>query len=102
MFYFSIVTEGRLAKLDLATQGSLVTADSSSWSATKLRFVRIDGASSGDVHFDHLVAVFAKKYEIEIILLKDLYFYSSSSAGVDYRLKISGEDPPSTDTTTSK
>ena len=102
------MTEGRLSKLDLASMSSLVTADHSAWSSSKLRFVRIDGPSTGDVQFDHLVGVFATKYEHTVSTLTNVTITNHttvlhfSDVGVDYRLKITGDDALSTDTTTSK
>jgi len=81
----SIVTEDRLSKLDLASMSSLVAADFSAWSSTKIRFDRIDGPSSGDVQFDHLVGIFANNDE-----------------GVMFRLKVSGSTSMSTTTSTTK
>ena len=50
----SILTEDRFNKLDLAVDnGPEDTAQSSS----KLRFERIDGPSSGEVQFNHLLAI---------------------------------------------
>ena len=56
-----------MTKLDLASMNSMVAADYTAWSSTKLRFDRIDGPSSGDVQFDHLVGIFATRCVIMLV-----------------------------------
>jgi len=69
---FEMVTEDRMTRFDLATMGGgLVPASHSEWSSTGLYFERIDGASSGDVQYDHLVGIFA-----------------DTDAGARYRLEV--------------
>jgi len=83
---FSIVNEDRQSRLDLSSMGALVSFGSdNSWTARKLTFKRIDGESTGEVQFDHLVGVFA-----------------TSDAGAVLRLNIKTATPTSTDTATSK
>ena len=52
----SILTEDRMNKLDLAVDNGPEDTDQSS---SKLVFERIDGPSTGEVQFDHLLAVMA-------------------------------------------
>ena len=60
MLDLSILDEGRDYKLDLGLKSNLSeAAASTAWSTTKLKFERIDGESSGDVQFDHLMGIFA-------------------------------------------
>jgi len=83
---FSIVNEDRQSRLDLSAMGALVNFGvDNSWTARKLTFKRIDGESSGEVQFDHLVGVFA-----------------TSDAGAVLRLNIETATPTSTDTATSR
>jgi len=84
---FSVENEDRQSRLDLAAMGALVTFSPANniWSARKLRFTRIDGESSGEVKFDHLVAVFA-----------------TSDIGSILRLDIKAATATSTDVTTSR
>jgi len=83
---FNIFNEDRQSKLDLNSMGALVSFGSdNSWTARKLTFKRIDGESTGEVQFDHLVGVFA-----------------TSDAGAVVRLNIETAPPTSTDTATSR
>ena len=52
----SILTEDRFNKLDLAVDNG---PEDTTQSSTKLRFERIDGPSTGEVQFDHLLAILA-------------------------------------------
>jgi len=83
---FSIVNEDRQSRLDLSSMGALVSfGPENSWTARKLTFKRIDGESTGEVQYDHLVGVFA-----------------TSDAGAVLRLNIKTATPTSTDTATSR
>jgi hypothetical protein len=83
---FSIVNEDRQSRLDLSSMGALVSfGPDNSWTARKLTFKRIDGESTGEVQYDHLVGVFA-----------------TSDAGAVLRLNINTATPTSTDTATSR
>ena len=52
----SILTEDRFNKLDLAVDNG---PDDPAQSSSKLRFERIDGPNTGEVQFDHLLAIMA-------------------------------------------
>ena len=52
----SVLTEDRLIKLDLSVDQGPASSDLSS---SKLTFDRIDGPSTGEVQFDHLLAIMA-------------------------------------------
>ena len=72
-FYHRILDEDRLGKLDLNLAKNLgVAANNTAWSSTRLKFERIDGESSGDVHFDHLVKITALRYLISNISFASL------------------------------
>jgi len=88
----SLVTEDRLGKLDLASMASLVDPGHSAWSSAKLRFDRIDGPSSGDVQFDHLVGIFAASDTGAMFRLKISSSVSLSSTAATSRVQVRAGD----------
>jgi len=80
----SVVTEDRSTILDLGDMQE-VLASYIAWSSSKLRFDRIDGESVGDVHFDHLVGIFA-----------------TADNGAIFRLNVGAPTDPSTTAATAR
>jgi len=88
----SVLTEDRSTRLDLADMNE-VLASYNAWSSSKLRFDRIDGESTGDVHFDHLVGIFATADNGAIFRL-DVKAASDdiSTSALTARLKVTSGD----------
>lgn len=78
----SLLTEDRMNKLDLALENG---PEDSGMFSTSLRFERIDGPSSGQVKFSHLLAIMA-----------------TASTGAMFRLEIRGETGSSSDSATTR
>ena len=75
--------------MDLGLAADLsVAAASTAWSATRLKFDRIDGESSGDVQLDHLMGIFASRFD-EMLLFISLLNVIYSDTGALFRLQIS-------------
>lgn len=81
----SLVIEDRSTRLDLADQSQDVPSSYNVWSSSKLRFDRIDGESTGDVQFDHLVGIFA-----------------TADNGAIFRLDVKAPTVPSTTAATAR
>jgi len=87
----SIVTEDRSTMLDLADMNE-VLASYNAWSSSKLRFDRIDGESTGNVQFDHLVGLFATADNGAIFRLDVKASTEPSSSSSTARLKVKNGD----------
>eukprot|EP00092_Neocalanus_flemingeri_P033996 GFUD01036967.1.p1 GENE.GFUD01036967.1~~GFUD01036967.1.p1 ORF type:complete len:248 (-),score=51.31 GFUD01036967.1:60-803(-) len=88
----SLVTEDRSTRLDLADMQEEVPASYNVWSSSKLRFDRIDGESTGDVLFDHLVGIFATADNGAIFRLDVKAPTDPSTTAATARLKVTSGD----------
>jgi len=87
----SVVTEDWSTRLDLADMND-VLASYNAWSSSKLRFDRIDGESTGDVNFDHLVGIFATADNGAIFRLDVKAPTDPSTTAVTARLRVTNGD----------
>merc|ERR1711892_189321 len=88
----SIVAEDRSTRLDLSDLKEDVPASYNVWSSSKLRFDRIDGESTGDVRFDHLVGIFATADNGAIFRLDVTAPTDPSTTAASARLKVTSAD----------